>query len=113
VDYDGEHHAGMGNGTHNLLIGGHESLPPSQGPWCLKEETHILVISRLDGNSPEVHSHLKFENNVSDTCLFKKKLYLTLNCFHFIGGKMRSSPKRLVTRFWNGSQDAVRHRMVV
>jgi hypothetical protein len=35
VDYDGEHHAGMGNGTHNLLIGGHESLPPSQGPWCL------------------------------------------------------------------------------
>jgi hypothetical protein len=35
VDYDGEHHAGMGNGTHNLLSGGHESLPPSQGPWCL------------------------------------------------------------------------------
>jgi hypothetical protein len=32
VDYDGEHHAGMENGTHNLLIGGHESLPPSQGP---------------------------------------------------------------------------------
>jgi hypothetical protein len=25
----------MGNGTHNLLIGGHESLPPSQGLWCL------------------------------------------------------------------------------
>jgi hypothetical protein len=35
VDYDGEHHACMGNETHNLLIGGHESLPPSQGPWCL------------------------------------------------------------------------------
>ena len=26
----------MGNGTHNLLIEGHESLPPSQGPWCLR-----------------------------------------------------------------------------
>jgi hypothetical protein len=39
-DYDGEHHAGMGNGTHNLLIGGHEPLPPSQGPWCL----HRLAI---------------------------------------------------------------------
>jgi hypothetical protein len=36
VDYGGEHHAGMGNRTHDLLIGGHESLPPSQGPWCLQ-----------------------------------------------------------------------------
>jgi hypothetical protein len=35
VDYGGEHHTGMGNRTHNLLIGGHESLPPSQGMWCL------------------------------------------------------------------------------
>ena len=26
---------------------------------------------------------------------------------------MRPSPKRPVTHFWNGSQDAVRHRMVV
>jgi hypothetical protein len=26
---------------------------------------------------------------------------------------MRPSPKRPVTRFWNGSQDAERHRMVV
>jgi hypothetical protein len=41
VDYDGEHHAGMGNGTHNLLIGGHESLPPSQGPWCRGGSTII------------------------------------------------------------------------
>ena len=24
---------------------------------------------------------------------------------------MRPSPKRPVTRFWNGSQDAVRHRL--
>jgi hypothetical protein len=31
VDYGGEHHAGMGNRTHNLLIGGHVSLPPSEG----------------------------------------------------------------------------------
>jgi hypothetical protein len=29
--YLSEHHAGMGNGTHNLLIGGHEGM----GPWCL------------------------------------------------------------------------------
>jgi hypothetical protein len=30
----------MGNGTHNLLMGGHESLPPSQGPWCLTKLQH-------------------------------------------------------------------------
>jgi hypothetical protein len=45
VDYDGEHHAGMGNGTHNLFIGGHESLPPSQGPWCLIE--NILLVEDI------------------------------------------------------------------
>jgi hypothetical protein len=68
---------------------------------------------RLDGYSPEVHSHLKFGNSVSDTCPFKKKLYLTWNCFHFIGGKMRPSPKRPVSHFWDDSQEAVRHHMVV
>jgi hypothetical protein len=28
---------------------------------------------RLDGSSPEVHSHLKFGNSVFDSCFFKKK----------------------------------------
>ena len=37
----------------------------------------------LDGSSPEVHSHLKFGNSVSDTSLFKKKLYLTFKLLLF------------------------------
>jgi hypothetical protein len=34
----------MGNGTLNLLVGGHESLPPSQGPWCLSIQSYTTLV---------------------------------------------------------------------
>ena len=57
----------MGNGTHNLLIGGHESLPPSQGPWCLKTQTHIrrkMAIQR--SNKPKLSNHFWKNNKIAN-----------------------------------------------
>jgi hypothetical protein len=73
VDYDGEHHTGMGNGTHNLLIGGHKSLPPSQGPWCQVFQ-HLWVLfehARLQWkctNSSHALFYLKIGYDITQTC---------------------------------------------
>jgi hypothetical protein len=60
----GEHHAGMGNGTHNLLIGGHESLPPSQGPWC-------LIITSICIQSYFMYPMLEIDKCILEKLLFK------------------------------------------
>jgi hypothetical protein len=53
VDYGGEHHAGMGNGTHNLLIGGHESLHVKTSPRF--NEKRKVQNPPKAGREPHVH----------------------------------------------------------